>query len=199
MTANFMVKLFREAIRDYHELDLLEPPCPKFHSDDHLSKLFYQKVWVDIIQWHLEDEIRRKDLTPDNFISIKRNIDTLNQTRTEKVEKIDFFLSELLQPEKLNINVFRTESLGWAIDRLSILQLKLFHMEIEAKRTDSTDSLVQKADLGLNKLRNQNLNLIKGIDQLIAELKAGEVKYHYFEQHKLYNDPNTNPALYRVD
>ena len=72
-------------------------------------------------------------------------------------------------------------------------------MEIEAKRTDSTDSLVQKAGLGLNKLRNQNLNLIKGIDQLITELKAGEVKYHHFEQHKLYNDPNTNPALYRVD
>ena len=58
-------------------------------------------------------------------------------------------------------------------------------MEIEAKRTDSTDLLVQKADLGLKKLRNQNFNLIEGIDQLIAELKAGEVKYHYFEQHKL--------------
>jgi hypothetical protein len=72
-------------------------------------------------------------------------------------------------------------------------------MEIEARRTDSTDLLVQKADLGLKKLRNQNFNLIQGIDQLIAELKAGEVKYHYFEQHKLYNDPNTNPALYSVD
>lgn len=199
MTADWAIKLFVKAIHDYHLLDKLDSPCPKIYKEDYLSQIFFQKAWIDIVQWHLEDEIRREDLPSIHFISLKRRIDLLNQMRTEKVEKIDSVLKDSLQPgENLNGSI-RTESLGWALDRLSILQLKIYHMNIESVRQDSNYDLIKEAKLRLSKLELQNKNLIDSIDDLIGDLKSGAVKYNIFEQHKLYNDPDTNPALYGVE
>ena len=199
MTADWVIKLFRKAIYDYHQLDKLEPPCPSIYPEDYLSEIFFHKAWIDTVQWHLEDEIRREDLPPLDFISLKRRIDLLNQRRTEKVEKIEGVLKNLLQPGDNLDGALRTESLGWAIDRLSILQLKIYHMDIESTRQDSNFKLVKEAKSRLVKLELQNKNLIDSINKLIIDLKSGAVKYNMFEQHKLYNDPDTNPALYGVE
>ncbi|CAI8388184.1 MAG: Uncharacterised protein [Owenweeksia sp. TMED14] len=199
MTADWAIKLFRKAINDYHQLDKLEPACPRISTEDNLSKIFFQKAWIDIVQWHLEDEIRREDLPPIDFISLKRRIDTLNQRRTGIVEKMDAILKELLQPDENSDGSIRTESLGWAMDRLSILQLKIYHMDIESARQNSNFDLVKEAKSRLRKLELQNKNLIDSINELISDLKSGDVKYNIFEQHKLYNDPDTNPALYGVE
>ena len=199
MTADWAIKLFRKAINDYHQLDKLEPACPRIPTEDNLSKIFFQKAWIDIVQWHLEDEIRREDLPPIDFISLKRRIDTLNQRRTGIVEKMDAILKELLQPDENSDGSIRTESLGWAMDRLSILQLKIYHMDIESARQNSNFDLVKEAKSRLRKLELQNKNLIDSINELISDLKSGDVKYNIFEQHKLYNDPDTNPALYGVE
>lgn len=199
MTADWAIKLFRKAINDYHQLDKLESACPRISTEDNLSKIFFQKAWIDIVQWHLEDEIRREDLPPIDFISLKRRIDTLNQRRTGIVEKMDVILKNLLQPDENSDGSIRTESLGWAMDRLSILQLKIYHMDIESARQNSNFDLVKEAKSRLWKLELQNKNLIDSINELISDLKSGDVKYNIFEQHKLYNDPDTNPALYGVE
>ena len=199
MTADWAIKLFRKAIDDYHQLDKLESACPRISTEDNLSKIFFQKAWIDIVQWHLEDEIRREDLPPIDFISLKRRIDTLNQRRTGIVEKMDVILKNLLQPDENSDGSIRTESLGWAMDRLSILQLKIYHMDIESSRKNSNFDLVKEAKSRLWKLELQNKNLIDSINELISDLKSGDVKYNIFEQHKLYNDPDTNPALYGVE
>lgn len=199
MTADWAIKLFRKAIDDYHQLDKLESACPRISTEDNLSKIFFQKAWIDIVQWHLEDEIRREDLPPIDFISLKRRIDTLNQRRTGIVEKMDVILKNLLQPDENSDGSIRTESLGWAMDRLSILQLKIYHMDIESARQNSNFDLVKEAKSRLWKLELQNKNLIDSINELISDLKSGDVKYNIFEQHKLYNDPDTNPALYGVE
>lgn len=199
MTADWAIKLFRKAINDYHQLDKLESACPRISTEDNLSKIFFQKAWIDIVQWHLEDEIRREDLPPIDFISLKRRIDTLNQRRTGIVEKMDVILKNLLQPDENSDGSIRTESLGWAMDRLSILQLKIYHMDIESSRKNSNFDLVKEAKSRLWKLELQNKNLIDSINELISDLKSGDVKYNIFEQHKLYNDPDTNPALYGVE
>jgi len=199
MTADWAIKLFRKAINDYHQLDKLESACPRISTEDNLSKIFFQKAWIDIVQWHLEDEIRREDLPPIDFISLKRRIDTLNQRRTGIVEKMDVILKNLLQPDENPDGSIRTESLGWAMDRLSILQLKIYHMDIESARQNSNFDLVKEAKSRLWKLELQNKNLIDSINELISDLKSGDVKYNIFEQHKLYNDPDTNPALYGVE
>ena len=199
MTADWAIKLFRKAINDYHQLDKLESACPRISTEDNLSKIFFQKAWIDIVQWHLEDEIRREDLPPIDFISLKRRIDTLNQRRTGIVEKMDVILKNLLQPDENSDGSIRTESLGWAMDRLSILQLKICHMDIESSRKNSNFDLVKEAKSRLWKLELQNKNLIDSINELISDLKSGDVKYNIFEQHKLYNDPDTNPALYGVE
>lgn len=199
MTADWVTKFFLKAIHDYHLLDKLDSPCPKISTEDYLSQIFFEKAWIDTVQWHLEDEIRREDLPSAHFISLKRRIDFLNQMRTEKVEKIDSILKDSIQPRENLDGSLRTESLGWALDRLSILQLKIYHMNIESVRQDSDISLVKEAKLRLSKLELQNKNLIDSINELISDLKSGAVKYNIFEQHKLYNDPDTNPALYGVE
>jgi len=195
MQAAEIADLFGQAIAAYHAQDQLDPVCPQLHGADVWTQSLFEKSWIDTVQWHLEDEIRRPNLDGSAVLGLKRRIDALNQARTNAVEAMDIHLQGLLQPvPPLGASELRTESLGWALDRLCILQLKRYHMEIEAMREGGPASAASR----LKVLHQQNQQLLAAVDQLMEDIRAGKVRYQPYAQHKLYNDPDTNPALYGV-
>lgn len=185
---------FQRAIAAYHAQSDLDPACPETAIG--LESQLFQKAWIDTVQWHLEDEIRRPDLSGPEVLALKRRIDALNQARTDAVEALDRQLQSELQPTPPSgASALRTESLGWALDRLCILQLKRYHMAEEVARGGDHATRVAPR---LEVLDRQSAHLEAAIDTLVDDVKAGTVAYVPYEQHKLYNDPDTNPALYRV-
>ena len=195
MKAAAATQAFQRAIAAYHAQSDLDPACPE--SAAHLESQLFQKAWIDTVQWHLEDEIRRTDLKGPEVLALKRRIDSLNQARTDAVEALDRDLQAELQPiAPVEMTALRTESLGWALDRLCILQLKRYHMAEEVARGGEH---AQRVAPRLEVLDRQSAHLEAAVDTLVADLCAGTVRYARYEQHKLYNDPDTNPALYRVN
>ena len=194
MKAAAATQAFQRAIEAYHAQSELDPACPETAAN--LDGHFFQKAWIDTVQWHLEDEIRRPDLSGPEVLALKRRIDALNQARTDAVEALDRSLQAHFQPEPPPASAeYRTESLGWALDRLCILQLKQYHMQEQVARGGEAAQVAQPR---MEVLKRQSAVLEAAIDALSAELASGRVAYTRYEQHKLYNDPNTNPALYGV-
>ena len=185
---------FQRAIEAYHAQSEVDPACPE--TANGLESQLFQKAWIDTVQWHLEDEIRRTDLSGPEVLALKQRIDALNQARTDAVEALDRQLLAQLQPTPpADARALRTESLGWALDRLCILQLKRYHMAEEVARGGEHATRVAPR---LEVLDRQSAHLEAAMDALVEDLKSGTVAYARYEQHKLYNDPDTNPALYRV-
>jgi hypothetical protein len=191
-----ILSLFEAAIEDYHVRDQWDAPCPPAFAAGSMDQAWYAKAWTDTVQWHLEDEVRRVDRSPEQLMAIKRRIDALNQERTDAVELLDQRLAELLQPVPVPDGVLRTESLAWALDRLCILQLKLYHLRIEAARADASTEHQDACGLRLNAAEIQHEGLMLACAALWADLVSGAVRYSPYRQFKLYNDPETNPALY---
>lgn len=194
MNAENFNKIFRQCIEKYHEVDEIDQPFNNPY--DGFEGLLYQKCWIDTMQWHLEDIIRKPDIDPEEGIKIKRRIDELNQKRTDLVELIDEYIYQQykdipVQPDaRLN-----TETPGWAIDRLSILNLKIYHWEEEANRHDASQEHRQKAREKLNILLQQQADLTLAINQLLKELAEGKAIARTYKQMKMYNDPELNPVL----
>ncbi len=187
-------RLFRQCIETYHIKDEIDQP---FHNPyEGFEGLLYEKCWIDTMQWHLEDIIRKPDIDPAEGIKIKRRIDELNQKRTDLVELIDEYIYNMFKdvPVKEDARI-NTETPGWAIDRLSILNLKIYHWEEEANREDATPEHRQKAQEKLNILLEQQRDLTTAIEQLINELSQGKVIAKTYKQMKMYNDPELNPVL----
>jgi len=191
-----ILNLFEAAIEDYHVRDQWDAPCPPAFAAGSMEQAWYAKAWTDTVQWHLEDEVRRVDRSPEQLMAIKRRIDALNQERTDAVELLDQRLAELLQPVPVPDGVLRTESLAWALDRLCILQLKLYHLRIEAARADASAEHQDACGLRLQAAEVQHEGLMLACAALWADLASGAVRYSPYRQFKLYNDPETNPALY---
>lgn len=191
-----ILSLFEAAIEDYHVRDQWDAPCPPAFAAGSMDQAWYAKAWTDTVQWHLEDEVRRVDRSPEHLLAIKRRIDALNQERTDAVELLDQRLAELLQPVPTPDGVLRTESLAWALDRLCILQLKLYHLRIEAARADASAEHQNACGLRLKAAEVQHQELMLACAALWADLSSGAVRYSPYRQFKLYNDPETNPALY---
>jgi hypothetical protein len=191
-----ILSLFEAAIEDYHVRDQWDAPCPPAFAAGSMDQAWYAKAWTDTVQWHLEDEVRRLDRSPEHLLAIKRRIDALNQERTDAVELLDQRLAELLQPVPTPDGVLRTESLAWALDRLCILQLKLYHLRIEAARADASAEHQNACGLRLKAAEVQHQELMLACAALWADLSSGAVRYSPYRQFKLYNDPETNPALY---
>ena len=157
----------------------------------------FQKNWIDAVQWHLEDIIRDPNIEPVTALEIKRRIDSSNQDRTDLVEMIDsYFLDKYKNVNPKPNATINTESPAWAIDRLSILALKIYHMEQEVKRNDVSDEHKQKCQQKLDTLLEQRVDLSKAIDQLIIDIEEGRVFMKVYKQMKMYNDPSLNPVLY---
>ncbi|MDN5214415.1 DUF4254 domain-containing protein [Fulvivirgaceae bacterium BMA12] len=200
MNADHCNQIFRQCIEDYHQLDQVDQTIKNPFSADSFDHLIYLKNWIDTVQWHYEDLIRDPELDPVEGMQLKRRIDASNQQRTDVVEKIDdqfmaIFESVVAAP---NAGV-NTESPAWVVDRLSILALKIYHMEEQVSRTDVEDRHIQIHRDKLNVLLEQQKDLSKSFDILIDDLKKGHKVMKVYRQMKLYNDPETNPVLYKKD
>lgn len=191
-------KIFNKAIVDYHIKDNIETPINNPYERDEIENRLYLKCWIDTVQWHFEDIIRDPHIDPVEALSLKRRIDRSNQDRTDLVEQIDSYFRQkysdvnVLPDARLN-----TESPAWAVDRLSILALKIYHMREQVERTDATDEHRQKCQAKLNVLLEQQRDLSLAIDQLLDDIQAGRNYMKVYRQMKMYNDPSTNPVLYK--
>lgn len=190
-------RVFNEAIADYHKTDDVDAQLRNPYPADAIEHLMYRKNWIDTVQWHLEDIIRDPQIDPAKALQIKRRIDKSNQDRTDMVEYIDsYFLEKYRGVEARPDATINTESPAWAIDRLSILALKIFHMAIEAGRDDADAAHVEACEKKLAVLREQHRDLSTAIEQLLDDIAAGRKYMKVYRQMKMYNDPALNPVLY---
>ena len=190
-------KVFERAIADYHKVDDVDTPIANPYEEKSINFYLYLKNWIDTVQWHLEDIIRDPQIDPVKALAIKRRIDRSNQDRTDLVELIDsYFLDKFSKVKTLPDATINTESPAWAVDRLSILALKIFHMRIEADRTDTPVSQQQRCREKLSVLMEQKKDLSEAIDMLLDDMAAGRKYMKVYKQMKMYNDPSLNPVLY---
>lgn len=191
-------EIFNQAITDYHLADDVDTSANNPFQKESLEHLLYAKNWIDTVQWHLEDIIRDEKIVPEEALKIKRRIDASNQQRTDLVEFIDsWFLTKYENVTPDNNAKINTETPAWAVDRLSILALKVYHMALEACRETATDEHRSKCREKLNVLLEQKNDLTTAIDQLLADIENGKVKMKVYRQMKMYNDESLNPILYQ--
>ena len=190
-------KVFNLAINDYHVKDNVDTAINNPYDRDSVENRLYLKCWIDTVQWHFEDIIRDPHIDPAEALALKRRIDRSNQDRTDLVEQIDsYFRMKYSDVKVLPDATINTESPAWAVDRLSILALKIYHMKEQAERTDATQEHKEKCQAKLNVLLEQQVDLSTAIDQLLADIEAGRKYMKVYKQMKMYNDPATNPVLY---
>lgn len=189
--------IFFQAIGDYHIHDYIDTKEENPYPSASIEHLLYKKNWIDTVQWHLEDIIREPSIDPVAALKIKRRIDASNQERTDLVEYVDSYFLEKYKGVQAQANAtFNTESPAWAIDRLSILALKIYHMQQEAERQDATEQHRLACQVKLNVLLQQQQDLSTAIDELLHEIETGKKYMKVYKQMKMYNDPSLNPVLY---
>ena len=193
--------IFQRVVDDYHLQDFVDAiKSNPYNSSNSFEKMIYDKCWIDTIQWHLEDIIRVPDISPDEALKIKRRIDFSNQERTDMVEELDdYFFEKYSNSSPSKLAILNTETPAWAIDRLSILALKIYHMNEEANRKSASDEHRKKCSEKLEGLLVQRENLSKAIDQLLENISKGNVIVSTYKQMKMYNDDSLNPELYSKD
>jgi len=193
------IQVFHQCVKDYHVHNHVDHPINNPYSSDSFEKLLYLKNHIDTVQWHLEDIVRDPNIDSQEGIALKRRIDKSNQERTDLVEKIDdYFLHQFKEVHTLPEATVNTESPAWAIDRLSILELKIWHMQEEVNRQEATEEHRMKCSNKLNVLLEQQIDLSSSIDELLADIEAGKKKMKVYRQMKMYNDPSLNPVLYHL-
>lgn len=190
--------IFVRAINDYHLTDDVNTPIRNPYQKDSIEYSLYLKCWIDTVQWHYEDIIRDPHIDPIEALALKRRIDRSNQDRTDLVEEIDSyfrqFYSDVVPGPGARLN---TESPAWAVDRLSILALKIYHMQEQVDRKDANAEHIARCKAKLNVLLEQQKDLSLAIDQLLEDISAGRKYMKVYRQMKMYNDPTTNPILYK--
>lgn len=188
--------IFQKAIVDYHIHDKLDPPCNNHFPEGSIEHLIYTKCWIDTVQWHCEDEVRNPDIEAESVRFFKNKIDQLNQTRTNLVEQLDdYFLDKYKGIKTSDDARLNTESPAWALDRLSILALKIYHMQIEVERTDLSSEQFHSYQQKLELLQTQKLDLLASISALLKEIEQGRTQFKVYRQVKMYNDNDLNPIL----
>ena len=188
--------IFGQAIRDYHLTDNVDTPMNNPYERGTIDYNLYMKCWIDTVQWHFEDIIRDPHIDPIEALNLKRRIDRSNQDRTDLVEEIDsYFRHKYSEVKTLPEARLNTESPAWAIDRLSILALKIYHMREQVERNDADDEHRAKCAAKLDVLLEQQQDLGLAIDQLLEDIEAGRKYMKVYRQMKMYNDPSTNPIL----
>ncbi|MXV37134.1 DUF4254 domain-containing protein [Flavobacteriaceae bacterium Ap0902] len=191
-------EIFNQSIKDYHITDDVNAKIDNPYPTDSLDHLLYRKNWIDTVQWHLEDIIRDPEINPEEALRIKRWIDDSNQRRTDTVEYIDSWFLNKYKDVKIKADAkINTESPAWAIDRFSILALKVYHMKEEVERAGSSSEHQQKTAQKLAILKEQKQDLGKAIEELIQDIEKGEKRMKVYKQMKMYNDEDLNPVLYK--
>ena len=190
-------KIFNQAINDYHVKDNIDTPINNPFKEGSIENRLYLKCWIDTVQWHFEDIIRDPQIDPAEALLLKRRIDKSNQDRTDLVEQIDSYFREIYKDVKVQDDArINTESPAWAVDRLSILALKIYHMKEQVERPEASAEHKAKCQAKLDVLLEQQVDLSTAIDQLLEDIEAGRKYMKVYRQMKMYNDPSTNPVLY---
>ena len=189
-----VIRLHRETVELWHH----EPPANPYAGFLHVV---CEQHKFNFQLWHEEDVARSPDVGDARIAAVKRAIDGYNQKRNDWIEKLDdFLLTELhclaIEPHadaRLN-----TETPGSTIDRLSILSLRLYHMEEQAERKVAPAEHVAKVRDRLTILREQHCDLSTSLAQLLEDIYAGRKRLKIYRQFKMYNDPSLNPYLYKA-
>ncbi|MEN8249670.1 MAG: DUF4254 domain-containing protein [Bacteroidota bacterium] len=190
-------EIFSRCISDYHVHDNVDQEMKSPYSEGSVEGLLYHKCWIDTVQWHYEDLIRDPEIDPHEGMALKRLIDASNQRRTDMVEATDDWFIGQYQDVKVDDNAtVNTESPAWVIDRLSILALKIYHMQEQTDRSGVAEDHVAKAKAKLTVLLEQQTDLYTSFEQLQDDLQSGKRMMKVYRQMKLYNDPSTNPVFY---
>jgi len=198
MKAEKCIEIFEKAINSYHIADDVYQPFTNLFEEGTIENVMYLKSWIDTVQWHYEDIIRDPNIQPEAGMDMKRKIDKSNQHRTDVVEQLDDYYIDLfkdLNPEpnaKLN-----TESPGWVVDRISILCLKIYHMQEQVDRIDTDEKHKRQCLSKLTTLLEQKEDISKSFNDLLSEIEKGEKKIKVYRQMKMYNDDTLNPVLYK--
>ena len=188
--------IFEAVINDYHKYDNVDTPIQNPYVQG-IERDLYLKAWIDTVQWHFEDIIRDPEIDPTAALVLKRRIDKSNQDRTDLVERIDsYFLTKYAHVKVLPDATINTESPAWAIDRLSILALKIYHMKEQVERLDASEEHRGKCQTKLNTLLEQQKDLTTAINSLLEDIGSGRKYMKVYKQMKMYNDTDTNPVLY---
>lgn len=196
MFSEFAFSIFQESIERYHIKDDVYQSFSNPYPKEGIEHLLYRKNWIDTVQWHYEDIIRDPTIRPDDALVLKRKIDASNQDRTDLVEFIDsYFLNKYRTVETKANATLNTESPAWAIDRLSILALKIYHMKLETDRSDASKEHTRKCKEKLAVLLEQKKDLSMAIDQLLVDIESGNKYMKVYKQMKMYNDEELNPIL----
>lgn len=189
--------IFANSTQQYHVTDDVDATIQNPYEFQTIEYFLYLKNWIDAVQWHLEDIVRDPNIDPVKALEIKRRIDKSNQERTDLVELIDsYFLEQYKGVTPLAEATINTESPAWAVDRLSILALKIYHMQQEVNRTDASADHLTQCQTKLNILLEQHKDLTSAIDQLLVDIETGKKYMKVYKQMKMYNDPALNPVLY---
>ena len=198
-TSKICISVFQQCVKDYHVHHHVDRPIANPYDANSFEYLLYLKNHIDTVQWHLEDIVRDPNIDPLEGIALKRRIDKSNQERTDLVEKIDdYFLEKYKEVVPATDAKINTESPAWAIDRLSILELKIWHMQEEVNRQEADETHRQKCKAKLTVLLDQQVDLSTSIDELLKDIEAGRKKMKVYRQMKMYNDPSLNPVLYQL-
>lgn len=198
--ASSLTAVFEKSVRDYHERDDVDAHPANPHAMGDLEHMLYEKNWIDAVQWHLEDIIRRPDIGDRELVKVKRKIDLLNQKRTDLVEDIDERFASMLQHHDKKDNArMNSETPAWILDRLSILILKIYHMREESRRHQAGIEHTSRCEARLLILAQQRADLERCYDELLEDIRSGTRFFKLYRQMKMYNDPNLNPALYGKD
>lgn len=197
---DFAWEVFNKCIEDYHVLDNVDTEINNSFQTNSIEKILYEKCWIDTVQWHLEDIIRDENINPEEALLIKRRIDASNQKRTDLVEYIDSWFLDKYKNVKVKPDAaLNTETPAWAVDRFSILSLKVFHMSLEANRVSASDEHRAKCQQKLDVLLTQKVDLSTSIEQLLENIEEGKVRMKVYKQMKMYNDETLNPVLYQKE
>jgi hypothetical protein len=197
LSANDCYKVFQKSIDDYHLDDDVDAPLRNPYPSNSFEFLLYQKNWIDTVQWHLEDIIRKPEIDPKEGIALKRRIDKSNQDRTDMVEKLDDqFLAKFGTVKPKAGARMNSETPAWLLDRMSILLLKIYHMKEQTQRKDVGADHVAKCQSKLSILMEQREDMRQAFDELVEDIGNGSRKFKVYRQMKMYNDSSLNPMLY---
>ena len=199
LSAEECYAIFKKAIDDYHLKDDVDAPLINPFEEGSFHSLLYAKCRIDAVQWHLEDIIRKEDIDPVAALQIKRRIDRSNQQRTDTVEMIDdFFLNAFKDVKYAPDARINSETPAWLLDRMSILMLKIYHMQEQTERKDVSALHLGKCRDKLLTLLEQQDDMRHAFDELIRDIRTGVRKFKVYRQMKMYNDATLNPALYQA-
>ena len=197
MKAELCNKIFISVIDQYHINNDVDSSYVNPYNLDTLEYLLFEKCWIDTVQWHLEDLIRNPNIDSNKGLELKHRIDKSNQNRTDIVEKVDDYYFSIFKNTSEKDSKINTESPGWVVDRLSILNLKIYHMNEQVERKNVTSEHILNCEKKMVVLQNQRIDLSNSFDELLEEYKAGIKKMKVYRQMKMYNDSNLNPELYQ--